>query len=150
MESHHELRRTYTDIGVPIALPLGAPGKAILSVLPLDRQERYLAGPIEAVTPRTVTDPDALRAELARTRACGWAGSNAERTSGIRAVAAPVFDHTGTVIGALGVSVPAVRMDDARAEELGRRVTRAAWQISEGLGATTAAVEAAVERAGGR
>jgi IclR family transcriptional regulator, acetate operon repressor len=150
VESHHELRRTYTDIGVPIALPLGAPGKAILSVLPLDRQERYLAGPIEAVTPRTVTDPDALRAELARTRACGWAGSNAERTSGIRAVAAPVFDHTGTVIGALGVSVPAVRMDDARAEELGRRVTRAAWQISEGLGATTAAVEAAVERAGGR
>ena len=48
------------------------------------------------------------------------------------------------------VSVPAVRMDDARAEELGRRVTRAAWQISEGLGATTAAVETAVERAGGR
>lgn len=54
------------------------------------------------------------------------------------------------MVGALGVSVPAVRMDDARAEELGRRVTRAAWQISEGLGATTAAVEAAVERAGGR
>ena len=54
------------------------------------------------------------------------------------------------MVGALGVSVPAVRMDDARAEELGRRVTRAAWQISEGLGATTAAVETAVERAGGR
>ncbi|MGY2064398.1 IclR family transcriptional regulator [Blastococcus sp. SYSU DS0619] len=150
VESHHELRRTYTDIGVPIPLPHGAPGKVILSVLPTDEQDRWLARPITAVTPATITDPERLRAELAEARRRGYAGSNAERTSGIRAVAAPVFDHTGEVIGALGLSVPGVRMDDARADQLGRRVAQSAWAISEQLGATESSVEETVLRAGGR
>jgi IclR family acetate operon transcriptional repressor len=150
VESHQELRRTYTDIGVPIHLPHGAPGKAILSMLPRDQQEYWLSRPIESVTPSTITNPDELRTELAEARSRGWAGSKSERTPGIRAVAAPIFDHTGAVIGALGLSVPEVRMDDARAEQLGRRAKECAWRISEDLGATTAAVDAAVERAGGR
>jgi IclR family acetate operon transcriptional repressor len=149
-ESHHELRRTYTDIGTPLPLPHGAPGKAILSVLPVEQQERWLSGPIAAVTPLTVTDPEALRAELAQARARGWAVSNGERTTGIRAVAAPIFDHTGEVVGALGVSVPALRMDDARSQQLGVRCADVAWRISEGLGASTTAVAGALERAGGR
>lgn len=150
VESRQELRRTYTDIGVPIRLPQGAPGKAILSMLPVAQQEYWLSRPIESVTPRTITDPDELRAELAMARSRGWAGSRSERTPGIRAVAAPIFDHSGAVIGALGLSVPEVRLDDARAEELGDRVSSAAWDISEALGATRAAVEATIERAGGR
>jgi IclR family acetate operon transcriptional repressor len=150
VESHHELRRTYTDIGVPIPLPHGAPGKAILSMLPVEQQEFWLSRPIESVTPLTVTDPGELRAELAETRRRGWAGSNSERTPGIRAVAAPIFDHTGAVIGALGLSVPEVRMDDARADELGRRAKDCAWRVSEDLGASVDAVDATADRAGGR
>jgi IclR family acetate operon transcriptional repressor len=150
VESHHELRRTYTDIGVPIQLPHGAPGKAILSMLPREEQDHFLSRPIESVTPRTITDPAALRTELAEVRRRGWAGSRSERTPGIRAVAAPIFDHTGSVIGALGLSVPEVRMDDARAQLLGRRAAECAWQISEDLGASPSAVDLAAQRAGGR
>ena len=150
VEGHQELRRTYTDIGVPLALPHGAPGKAILSVLPLDRQEWWLSQTIVAVTPRTITDPDALRRQLAEVRSRGYAGSDSERTWGIRAVAAPVFDHTGQVVGALGLSVPEIRMDDARVAELGDRAKATAWQVSETLGATLAGVQETVERAGGR
>lgn len=149
VESRQELRRTYTDIGVPIRLPHGAPGKAILSMLPVAQQEYWLSRPIESVTPRTITDPVELRAELAMARSRGWAGSRSERTPGIRAVAAPIFDHSGAAIGALGLSVPEVRMDDARAEELGDRVSSSAWEISEALGASHAAVEATLEAAGG-
>lgn len=141
VESRQELRRHYTDVGVPIALPNGAPGKCILSMLPWARQQSVLALPIDAVTDRTVTDPDALRAELAQCRRRGWAGSDSERTPGIRAVAAPVFDHSGRVIGALGLSVPTVRMDDVRADELGRRCSDVAWEVSEALGATRLAVD---------
>jgi len=148
-ESRQELRRTYTDIGVPLELPHGAPGKAILSMLPVDQQESWLSRPITALTPKTVTDPDALRAELAEARSRGWAGSNAERTSGIRAVAAPIFDHTGQVVGALGLSVPEVRMGDTRADELGQKAKETAWRISEALGATAAAVAATALRAQG-
>ncbi len=150
VESRHELRRTYTDIGVPIQLPHGAPGKAILSMLPFEQQEYWLSRPIVSVTPRTITDPAALRAELAEARRRGWAASSSERTPGIRAVAAPICDHSGAPIGALGLSVPEVRMDDGRAEHLGRRVAECAWQISEDLGASTGVVEAAAQRAGGR
>jgi IclR family transcriptional regulator, acetate operon repressor len=150
VESHQELRRTYTDIGVPLALPHGAPGKAILAMLPPDRQARWLSRPIPAATPRTVTDPDELRAQLATIRARGWAESHAERYPGIRAVAAPLFDHTGAAVGALGTSVPEVRMDDRRAAELGERVRAVAWEVSETLGATPDAVARAIQTAGGR
>jgi IclR family transcriptional regulator, acetate operon repressor len=149
VESHQELRRTYTDIGVPLALPHGAPGKAILAMLPPDRQERWLSRPIPVATPRTVTDPDELRAQLAAIRTRGWAESHAERYPGIRAVAAPLFDHTGNVVGALGASVPEVRMDDHRAAELGERVRAVAWEVSETLGATTEAVARTVQAAAG-
>lgn len=149
VESHQELRRTYTDIGVPLALPHGAPGKAMLAFLPPDRQARWLSRPIPAATPRTITDPDELRAQLATIRARGWAESQAERYPGIRAVAAPLFDHTGAVVGTLGTSVPEVRMDDGRAAELGERVRAVAWEVSETLGATTDAVARTVQVAGG-
>lgn len=150
VESHHELRRTYTEIGVPIKLPHGAPGKAILSMLPVAQQDFWLGQTIESVTRTTITDPQLLRAELADARRRGWAGSKSERTPGIRAVAAPIFDHTGQPIGAVGLSVPEIRMDDVRAEELGRRVSETAWSISQSLGATDGAVAETAERAGGR
>jgi IclR family acetate operon transcriptional repressor len=150
VESHHELRRTYTEFGMPIPLTHGAPGKAILSMLPVERQDAWLSQPIRSITPETVTDPEVLRAELREVRRRGWAESKGERTPGIRTVSAPIFDHTGQVIGALGLSVPRVRMDDARAEVLGERITACSWAVSESMGATAAAVDAAVERAGGR
>jgi IclR family acetate operon transcriptional repressor len=141
VESRQELRRHYTDIGVPIALAHGAPGKAILCTLPWSRQQAALAEKIEPVTDRTVTDPVALAEELATARARGWAGSDSERTPGIRAVAAPVFDHTGRVVGAIGLSVPTVRMGDVRADELGARAAAVARDVSEALGATRELVD---------
>lgn len=146
-ESRQEIRRHYTDIGVPVPLPHGAPGKVILSVLPWKQQEWWLSRSIPPATPATVTDPERLRAELSRIRDHGWADSNAERTTGIRAVAAPIFDHTGSVIGAVGLSVPSMRIDDARAVRLGLRAKETAWEISEALGASDTAVKQNFQRA---
>ncbi|OZM80113.1 IclR family transcriptional regulator [Pseudonocardia sp. MH-G8] len=147
VESRQVLRRTYTDIGVPIELPLGAPGKAILALLPVERQEWWLSRPVTPVAPGTVTDPGELRAQLAVIRARGFSESRAERVVGIRAAAAPLFDHTGRVVGALGTSVPDVRMDDRRAAQLGERLREVAWEVSETLGATAEAVARTVEAA---
>lgn len=147
VESHQELRRTYTELGVPLPLPHGAPGKALLAHLPAGRREWWLAQPIDAATPQTIADPGALRAQLAEIRGRGWAYSDAERTPGIRAVAAPVFDHTGAVVGALGFSVPTVRMDSVRVQQLGDRIRAAAWAVSRTLGATAESVARTVELA---
>ncbi len=149
VESHQELRRTYTEFGVPIPLPHGAPGKVLLAHLLLERQEWWLSRPIDAATSRTIADPAALRTQLAAIRDRGWASSDGERTPGIRAVAAPIFDHTGAVAGALGLSVPTIRMDAARSEQLGRRVVDVAWRISQILGATREGVQQTLTLAGG-
>lgn len=136
VESHQELRRTYTDIGVPIRLAYGGPGKAILCALPDAERARHLVEPIEQLTPSTVTSPADIERELAETRARGYAESNGQRTVGICAVAAPVFDHTQRVVGAVGASVPAVRMNPERMAEIGCRVREVAWRLSTALGAT--------------
>ncbi|WP_109472293.1 IclR family transcriptional regulator [Ornithinimicrobium cavernae] len=147
VESRQELRRTYTEFGSPIRIVHGAPGKAILAFLPGPEQERYLAEPIESATPRTITDPDALRADLARTRGRGFAYSDAERTPGIRSLAAPIFDVSGSVLGSIGVSVPALRVPDERVEELGLLCRDAARSVSEALGATGETIAQALARA---
>jgi IclR family acetate operon transcriptional repressor len=146
-ESRQELRRHYTDIGLPVPLHHGAAGKAILSVLPWERQVWWLSRSIDAVTPATITDPEQLRAELAEVRERGWARTNAERTAGIRAVAAPIFDHLGAVVGAIGLSVPTMRMSNARTKQLGQRVKEVAWDISEALGASEEDVRRTLQRA---
>jgi IclR family acetate operon transcriptional repressor len=147
VESRQELRRTYTELGTPLPIAHGAPGKAMLAFMPAERREWWLAQGIDAATPSTIADPGLLRAQLAEIRERGWSYSDAERTPGIRAVAAPVFDHTGAVIGALGYSVPTVRMDPARVLQLGERIKAAAWQVSATLGATPAGVAHAREAA---
>ncbi|HET6733583.1 IclR family transcriptional regulator [Mycobacterium sp.] len=144
VESHQELRRTYTDIGVPIRLAYGGPGKAILSVLPPDERKRHLAKPIERITSSTTVDPATIEGELEATRIRGYADSKGQRTVGIYAVAAPIFDHSQKVVGALGASVPEVRMSADRAEKIGSRVREVAWQLSTALGATAEGVHALV------
>lgn len=144
VESHQELRRTYTDIGVPIRLAYGGPGKAILAALPADELGRHLTEPIQPITTATTVAPTEIEQELQTARLRGYAESKGQRTVGIYAVAAPIFDHTQRVVGALGASVPEVRMDAERAQQIGARVREAAWQLSTALGATPEGVRAVI------
>jgi IclR family transcriptional regulator, acetate operon repressor len=141
-ESHHPLRRTYTKLGMPIPLPYGAPGKVLCAWLPPNRCEAILEHEIAPLTPTTVTDPDVLRRELDDVRRRGYAVSFAERTPGIRSVAAPLFDHEGAVTGCMSVSGPEMRMPEERLHVLGWHVRAAAWSVSEVLGATRDVVSA--------
>lgn len=144
VEGRQELRRTYTEFGVPLPIAHGAPGKAMLAFLPAERREWWLAQPIDPATPTTIADPDVLRRQLEEIRRRGWAYSDAERTPGIRAVAAPIIDHAGAVVGALGYSVPTVRVDAPRAADLGAHIKAAAWRVSIALGATEADLARAI------
>jgi IclR family acetate operon transcriptional repressor len=142
VESHQPLRRTYTELGMPIPLPYGAPGKVLCAWMPAARCEAVLERQLVPLTPTTVTDRKTLRQQLTEIRRRGYAMSLAERTPGIRSVAAAVFDHTGTVAGCLSVSGPEMRMPSDRMQQIGSHVRRAAWTVSQALGATTAVVSA--------
>ena len=66
----------------------------------------------EQHTPRTITDPGELAAQLDEVRRQGVAFDIEERDMGTCAVAAPVRDQTGKVIATLAVVVPTGRFDE--------------------------------------
>jgi IclR family acetate operon transcriptional repressor len=133
-ESHKPLRRTYTELGEPIPLHQGAPGKVLLAFLSPEAREAILAAPLEAVTEVTPTDPVKLRGELEEIRSRGYALSFGERVRDIHTVAAPVANHTGAVVAALSVTGPAVRMPRERLESISKLAIDAGREISRQLG----------------
>jgi IclR family transcriptional regulator, acetate operon repressor len=134
VESRQPLRRIYTEIGIPIPIYQGAPGKVLLAYSSPELQEGVLAGKLEAATPRTITDPIKLRAELERTRKNHYALSFEERVVGISTLAVPIFNHTGSVVAALSVTGPSTRVTRKRLVEMVPPARSAARVISENLG----------------
>ena len=121
-------------VGMSLRLHCTSIGKAILATMPDDEVLALLrrAG-MPARTEHTVTDEQALLADLATVRDRGWAEDHEENESGVRAVGAAVFDHTGEVFGA--VSAAALIYQDDPAGERGDLVQTVAHQVSRALGA---------------
>jgi DNA-binding IclR family transcriptional regulator len=91
--------------------------------------------PLEAVTPKTVTDPKKLRKHLEQVLEQGWASNIGELEEGLHSVAAPIFDGTGCR-AAFSVAGPAYRMAPERLPELARLCRQAAAEVSARLGWT--------------
>lgn len=91
-------------------------------------------GPLEQLAPLTITDPADLRRDLERTRARGYATAVDELEPGLWAVAAPVRDAGGTVVAALSISGPTVRLHDGLLDEFGRLVRDEASTLSIRIG----------------
>ncbi|GLY71138.1 IclR family transcriptional regulator [Amycolatopsis taiwanensis] len=107
-ESPREIKMT-VDIGRRFPLHAGSSGKVILAFLPADRQEALLARELPALTEKTITTPDDLRAVLAETARDGVAVSLGERQPGAGSVAAPLFGPDGEVHGSISVCGPQYR-----------------------------------------
>ncbi|MDD3823086.1 MAG: IclR family transcriptional regulator C-terminal domain-containing protein [Sphaerochaetaceae bacterium] len=104
--------RMYSRVGKRIPLYCTAIGKVLLAGMPEHEQEHMLRLiRLIPFTPHTITDPDALRAQLREIREQGFAEDLEEHEEGIRCIAAPVFDHTGATVAALSVSWPVFRFD---------------------------------------
>ena len=116
-----------------------APGKALLAYADEAYLSEYLKQEHMSRTCHTLTDPEALRTELERVRACGYATDREEFGHGIACVAAPIFDYTGKAVGAVGCSSFTVSgRCDAVIERLRPAVCRAAQEISVCLGTPAA------------
>jgi IclR family KDG regulon transcriptional repressor len=111
-----------------------AHGKVYAAFMSDRERERLLSVPHERLTPRTITDPEQLALELARVREEGVAFDMEERNAGTCAVAAPVRDQMGHVIGSVGVIVPAGRFGTGERETCERAVKKAAADLSGFLG----------------
>ena len=94
------------QVGTRFPLNASAVGKAILAHFTKRELDRYMESTeFVALTPKTPTDPDKLRKELAAIRASGLAYNRDNYCEGISAIAAPVFDHSGKVVAAVSISV---------------------------------------------
>jgi DNA-binding IclR family transcriptional regulator len=101
------------------------------------------AGPLEALTSRTIADRRTLDAELAAVRGEGFATAAEELEMGLSAMAAPVFDQGGRVVAALSVSGPTLRLSPRRVAELRPIVIKQARALSQALGHRPEGVHAA-------
>ena len=110
-----------------------ATGKALLSGLSdAEVRARYSGRQLASRTPNTLTTVKALLEALAGVRERGFALDAEELEIGLRCVAAPVVDHAGHVVAAIGLSGPAGRFAP---EALAADVHRAAATVSAALGA---------------
>jgi len=124
--------RDWTGTRAPMhAVPSGL---VLLAEWPKDALDAYLAGDLAALTRRTVTDPDELRARLVDVRETGHAWGLEEFAEGIDSVAAPIRDARGKAIAAVHVHGPSYRFPAPRSEaRVAAAVRAAAGEISERL-----------------
>ena len=119
------------DVGRRVPLHCTASGKALLAF-----QEpafaRMLTDRIEfeRYTPATLTDAQALQADLTLTRARGYAVSFEEHLPGVNSVAAPIAGRDGVPLGVLVALGPASRLNASEIHPAGRELMAAARRIT--------------------
>jgi DNA-binding IclR family transcriptional regulator len=134
VESREPVRQTI-QVGQEAPLHLGASGKAILAFLPAtQRTAAFARAKGVKLADGTPLKVPALESDLERVRRRGYAISRGERVVGAASVAAPVFDHSGLVIGSLSAGGVVVRSDPQRISGYGAIVRAEAEALSRELG----------------
>ena len=134
-----QMMRAFARPGSRVPLHCSAVGKAMLSAASDKRLSKVLhQRGMPRLTVKTITSPSALRADLERVRACGYAVDDEEHAVGLRCLAAPIFDETGDVVAAVSASGPMARISDERVAQLGALVLEASRAISRDMGANPA------------
>ena len=109
-------------------------GLIFLAHRPATTIDRYLTGPLPALTDRTVTDPAAIRERLRGVALAGYAWVHDEFANGISSVAAGIADASGEVVAAVHVHGPSYRFPPpGRDAALGVIVAAAAGRIARSL-----------------
>jgi IclR family KDG regulon transcriptional repressor len=127
--------RIHSRIGAAVPLYCTAVGKVMLAYMPEDEQQRILPDlNLQRQTSNSVGNLQELKTELYRVRKNGYACDLEENERHIRCVAAPIWDHTGSVQSSLSITAPTVRMPVARLRQLAPMIQRAGLQVSAELG----------------
>ena len=121
-------------IGQRTPLHATSSGKVLLAWADADALAAVLKTGLERRTPATITDPEALRAELDRIRQRGWACTVEELETGLNTVAAPVRGADGSVVAGLSASGPSYRLGPDSFPELAKKLQAGADEISSQLG----------------
>ncbi|MBU6260969.1 MAG: IclR family transcriptional regulator [Burkholderiales bacterium] len=140
--------RFYLHPGSRVPVHCSASGKVFLAQMsPAQRRRLLHAAPLARYTPKTLTDFDALEAEVGQVAAAGYALDDEEFLPGLLCIAVPVQSGSGAPSNlCVAVQAPVMRMDADKARLWLPALQRAATALS-GLDAAPPA--AARQRAAG-
>ncbi|MGH6753754.1 MAG: IclR family transcriptional regulator, partial [Bradyrhizobium sp.] len=123
-------------VGVVRPAHCTALGKIILASLRPDQLKRFLERvELKPSTGKSITDPAVLLREITEIRRSAIAIDDGEYNAEVRCIAVPVYNFTGDVIGALGISGPIWRMSDQVLKSRAKLVQTAATRLSAEFGA---------------
>lgn len=103
---------TRSMLGVKAPLYCTGIGKAMLAFMPAETVASVCAKGLPKFTDQTITDPQALHAELAAIRSRGYSTDNMEHEYGIKCVGMPILNKKKQVVAGISVSGPSLRFDD--------------------------------------
>lgn len=93
-----------------------ASGKAILAFKAPAVVEAFLSNQLARTTDKSIISPEALRRSIDHSKRVGYGVVKGEWDRDLHAISVPIFGPTGDPVGAIGLSGPAMRMDDDRIE----------------------------------
>jgi DNA-binding IclR family transcriptional regulator len=121
--------------GIRFPLHAGAASKILLAHQEDETIEAFLrTQKLTKYTEKTIVDPDKLKQEVKAIRKAGYAFSEEEIDIGVRALAAPIFDHEGKIAAGLVVFGPSQRIDDQKREKILNSVLECSKRISKSIG----------------
>jgi IclR family transcriptional regulator, KDG regulon repressor len=127
--------RIHSRIGASVPLYCTAVGKVLLAHMPETELEKILDQlEIKRLTANTVGNLQELQTQLQRVRKNGYACDLEEHEAHIRCIAAPIWDHAGSVNASLSVTGPAVRLSNARLRQIAPLILEIGRKISRELG----------------
>lgn len=107
LERVHDMRGIevhWWPVGGTLPFCCGGAPKLLLAYRPEEEIAQALKRPLVAMTPKSITDPAKLKAELVKIRSRGWALAVDDVALGLTALAVPVRDRDGNVSCSLSVA----------------------------------------------
>lgn len=105
--STHRQMSTGYILGSRVQAHVTAAGLMILSMLGREVWGPWLQGhTLRSFTSFTITDKGQLAEQLEDARVKGWCLSEQQLEMNYRGIAVPVFDHSGSLLGAMSVTMP--------------------------------------------
>lgn len=132
VDSPHPVR-AYSRVGGRAPAYCVATGKALLAYASSAVRDQ-VALELKPFTAYTLSTPNELLAELAKVRELGYAVNRGEWRDSVWGVAAPVWDASGQVCAAIGISGPADRFKPRSLKQMIPMVVNVAQQVSARLG----------------
>lgn len=131
----HQAIRAFFPPGTKGPMHVSGIGKALMAWYDPAKLAALIARRgLQRFTDFSLTRAEDLAADLAATRARGFAIDDQERATGMRCVAAPIFNAYGEPVAGLSVSGPAFRMRLEDAPHIGAMVRAAADQVTAATG----------------